>query len=383
MNTNSRLTVIHNNREFLSVMNRLSGRYLLLNAVFNEDHPEAIRLNVKKWKAEVPFQKASFRRVGSKPEVFSTSNIPFQIASPGILLTSKQMNSWRVNFSFVHRILGDIHLAEVSQADERNDSLLPQFQALAFQFMYVDSLLNQLPVETDLYHSYLGHSRALKFMDGNNLNNSGKQLLKQFSQAISIYTQIPELRDYFIQNSVREGNLGPNGQQFRESFQQGKRLEITDGCYLEYVGYELRPLRLTGTHFCWNQGQQDIRKVAVDLLCRYQGHPVWTELKMKGDSWTSSALQQILLYGTMLSGELQQNRCRRFFSDQFQNFRPWLAVLVEDRGEDRFMDDYKQAVAFAQHADSQDAIGQLFEGIIFGIVKRDNKEWSIIRSDIV
>src|SRR5690606_39032827 len=107
----------------------------------------------------------------------------------------------------------------------------------------------------------------------------------------------------------------------------------TEEAGLEYVAYALRPLRLSGAEFRWERQTQDARRLSIDLLCRFQGQPVWTELKMNGDTWTSSALQQILLYGAMVAGGHQARRLHSLYGAEFDQGRQWLAVLVEDRDD--------------------------------------------------
>ena len=54
---------------------------------------------------------------------------------------------------------------------------------------------------------------------------------------------------------------------------------------------------------------------------------------MIGDTWTSSALQQILLFGAMVAGEHQSRRLQYHYGAEFEQGRQWLAVLVEDRDD--------------------------------------------------
>jgi len=239
----------------------------------------------------------------------------------------------------------------------------------------------ELPLETNLYQEYLKHPRSLRLFDGDMVSDTGREMLANFSQATACYVSVPQLREYCIQESVREGELGPAGEQFREWFHQVRRLSGPAAeAGLEYVAYALRPLRLSGAEFRYNQqdGQpNDIRKLTTDMLCRFRGQPVWTELKMIGDTWTSSALQQIFLYGAMVAGEHQTKRLQSYYGAEFDQGRPWLAVLVEDRDDRAFLEDFDQTLRFVRLTSVKKVIQEHFCGIILAKIKGDDGQWGI------
>ena len=213
------------------------------------------------------------------------------------------------------------------------------------------------------------------------MSDAGQELLANFPQATTCYVSVPQLREYCIQESVREGELGPAGEQFREWFQQARRLSGPAAeAGLEYVAYALRPLRLSGAEFRYNQqdGQpNDVRKLTTDMLCRFQGQPVWTELKMANDTWTSSALQQILLYGAMVAGEHQSRRLQYHYGAEFEQGRQWLAVLVEDRDDRAFLEDFDQTLRFVQLLAAKKVIQEHFVGIILAKITGHEGQWRI------
>lgn len=236
----------------------------------------------------------------------------------------------------------------------------------------------ELPLETNLYQEFLKHPRSLRLFDSEVMSDAGQSLLTNFSQAIACYVQVPQLRGYSIQESVREGELGPAGEQFLEWFQQARRLSGPAAeAGLEYVAYALRPLRLSGAEFRWERQTQDARRLSIDLLCRFRGQPVWTELKMIGDTWTSSALQQILLYGAMVAGGHQVRRLQSYYGAEFEQGRPWLAVLVEDRDDRAFLDDFDQTLRFVRLPAAKKAIQEHFAGIILAKIKGHEGQWGI------
>lgn len=370
----SRLTLIHTQQELVTALAGKTGRHVLLNVVFNSGTPEAVRLNVAS-------PNCSYYSSSHGAQTFSPDEIPFQILSPAVLLAVSELADWAANFSFVAEAVGNVSWGQIPQNDPRNDMPLQKLQSVIDQLLDADSLLRDLPVETGLYRDYLKHPRSLRLFEDGMMSDAGQDLLANFSQAVTCYVQVPELREHCIQESVREGELGPAGEQFREWFQHTHRLSGTaEGSGLEYVAYALRPLRLSGAEFRFNQqdGQpNDIRRLTTDLLCRFQGQPVWTELKMIGDTWTSSALQQILLYGATLAGEHQARRLQSLYGAEFDQDCQWLAVLVEDRDDRAFLDDFDQTLRYVQSPATKKVIQEHFCGIIMAKIKGHEGQWQI------
>lgn len=376
----SRLTLIHNQQQFESAVQDRRGRHVLLNAIFDSGEPEAIRLNLAS-------PNSSYFRRGGESATFSLTGSPFRIISPGLLLSVTELSEWSANFEFVRKAAGDLPLGQIPQNDPKNDVILERLQACLYQLLYTDALLNELRMDTELYRAYLSHPRNLRLMDGEIPSQSGQMLLRNFASAVLTYSQIPQLRDYCIQEDVREGDLGPAGEQFREWFQQNRHIPGTGEAPLEYLAYALRPLRLAGADFRWNQQENDARRLSVDLLCRYQEHPVWVELKMKGDTWTSAALQQNLLYGSMLAGENQARRLRIYFGSELQNETPWVAVLVEDQNDPAFLSDFDQTLKFVKTPAAIELWSQHFHGVILGKIRREASgwifsDWNVIKSPL-
>ena len=254
--------------------------------------------------------------------------------------------------------------------------------------------MESLTLDSALYRSDLGHPNSINHFENGKLTDQGFTLFNEFTEASDLYTQLPELRDYLDQGSVRVDQIGPRGQQFREWLQRNSTINDGSDIALDYVAYELRPLRISGGCFQWKQTaatestsadgvSRDLRRISVDLLLRFDGYPLWTELKMQGDTWTSCAFQQILFYGSMLNSGNQKRRCRRYFADQFQCFQPWLGVLVEDRADPKFLADYEQTLKAASSELSKSVLGNLFGGLVFGMIQKTESGWKLSRSEVV
>ena len=272
-------------------------------------------------------------------------------------------------------------MGNISINDPANDSILSKLQASSFEIAYIDSLLDTLSLDTQLYAKYNEHPKALRLFQGNEPTPTGRELLNQFEEAYAVYTTLPELRTYFDQGSAQEGKLGPRGQQFRGWLQQVNEIPIDNDLNLAYVAYELKPWHMSGKNFRWKQDAGDLRLASVDMLCRYQGQPVWCEVKMAGDTWTSSAVLQILFYGSCVCTSYQRRRLSRVFATEFDDARPWLAIIVERRQEQEseFLADFEQAVAFAQHELTCSLLNHHFNGMLFVIVSQIDKGWNVDR----
>jgi hypothetical protein len=323
---------------------------------------------------------------------FPRSTPPFRIHNPAVLLSSDQIAGLQDNFASVHEGIGDTRLGSISIESSTHESMLPMIQAKSYEIVWIDTVLETLSLDSALYRSYLRHPKSLNLFDQGTATEQALTLLDETKEASDLYAQLPELRAYADQVEVQTEDIGPRGEQFRRWLQQNEAITNDGDFALDYVAYALRPLRISGS--TWKMGLstedsipqgtvQDLRKAALDLLLRFDGHPVWCEVKAKGDTWTSSALQQILFYGTMLNSGNQKRRCRRYFTNQFNQFHPWLGILVEDRDDPRFLADYEQTLKFAQSEVFTTMLADLFGGIIFGMIQETESGWKLSRSDVV
>jgi hypothetical protein len=363
-----RLERLANLHDYLTVIGERRGLHVLTNVAFEGGDPESIRVNL-----DAP--NGSYKRVGHPPQVFSREQPPFEILSPSLLITADTLRQWQDNFASVNDAVGGVALGNLPAEDPANDQLLSQLQARSFEIAHIDTLLESLPVETPLYLRFADHPKTIDLIRDGTLAQGGQDLLDRFSKSLSVYSQIPELRRYF--DVVQTGDLDLRGERLRQWFTNHGPLDCGDGGILEYVAYELKPLHLSGGCFHWRQ-DGDLRLVSVDLLCRYGDQPVWTEVKVQGDTWTSSAVLQILFYGAMIASGHQRRRLQTHFPERFLNPRPWLGVFVEQRpGKPEFLQDWHQAIAFSQHEAVGEALRPHFNGIIFVLLSKHNEGWAV------
>ena len=371
-----RLDRVPNMQEYQAFSRKRTGLHVLTNTCFQDGCPEALRLNLQS-------PNTGYRRANGSPGTFPRESSPFDILSPSLLLSADQLGLWHSNFAVVSEAVGNKPLGTIRVKDPANDSILRHLQARSFEIAYIDTLMETLPVETALYQAYNRHGKTIGLLHGDTVTVEGASLLRDFESAAAVYCQVPELCRYFVQEDIRTEELGPRGQRFREWLSGSHTLPIGQEAALEYIGYELRPLHLAGRDFRWKQTAGDLRLVAVDLLCRYQDQPVWCEVKMAGDTWTSSALLQILFYGCMVSSGHQRRRLNRFFPNQFNSCRPWLGILVEKRDDPDFCRDWDQTIAFARHPSSKQVLQPHFDGIIFVLLTQEEEGWGMADSTVV
>lgn len=387
MPSKSRIRVLRHHRDFKEATDEAAGLQIVTNVSFDGGEPEAVRLNLDS-------PNSSLRR-SSQTIRFPRREEPFAIYNPAVLLSAAQLSDLQDNFAVVHEALGDRRLGDIPSADPIHGSILPMLQARSYEIAWIDSLLESLSMDSALYRSYLRHPKTVNLLKSGVTTEQGGKLLTDFQEAVELYSQIPELRAYSIQGNVEQDDIGPRGEQFRQWLQQNKTITSGDGTALEYVAYALRPLRMSGGRaFHWRLDVvggaadpkglgKDLRQVAVDLLLRFEGNPVWCEVKTQGDTWTSAALQQILFYGSMQTSGNQQRRCRRYFLDQFQHFRPWLGILVEERADGEFLADYDETLAFVRSPIAQNALREVFGGIVFGVLRETEGNWTLLRTEVI
>lgn len=372
-----RLDRLTNLQDYQAVTEERTGQSVITGVSFEDGCAESVRVNL-----QVP--NCSYRRASSGNELFPHNGpLPFDIGNPSLMLSLKQLSQWQNNFATVHDAMGDTPLGSIRTDDPVHQAILPELQARSFEIAHIDTLLENLPVETALYTQYNDHHQAIALYEDDELTADGITLLDNFNEAFSVYAQLPELRSYSVQTKTRRGNLGPRGQRFREWLNQNHGLPVDIDVPLTYIGYELKPWHMSGRDFRWNQADGDLRLASVDLLCHYQNQPVWCEVKMNGDTLTSSAVLQVLFYGSCVCNSRQRQRLDRIFPNQFENTRPWLAVIVEKRDHANFIPDFEQAVGFARHPATQTVLEPHFDGMIFIIIRPSDDGWAVTRTEKV
>lgn len=376
---------LRHRRDYMDATASESGLRVLTNVSFDGDAPEAIRLNLDSPNSSL---RRSLERVR-----FPKSDPPFEIHSPSALLSSDELGCLQTNFAIAHDALGgDCRLGSVSIESPIHEQILPRIQARSLEIQWINSILQTLSLDSALLRAYSNKPQSIDLFHGNQPTEQAVRLLENLASASELYSQLPELRAYADQDDVQAENIGPRGEQFRLWLQENHT--ITDGgdTALDYVAYAPRPLRIRGCN--WNlaaagelpphiAAPPDVRRMTVDLLLRFEGYPVWFEVKAKGDKWASSALQQILLYGAMLSGPNQKHRCRRYFADQFLTYAPWLGVLVEEQDDPRILTDFEMSLSFGRSPEFQRALCDLFGGFVFGMMKETLTGWTLSRVEII
>lgn len=374
-----RLTRISNTSDLIACLKSARGQFLLMGVTFGDADEEVIRLNVTQ--NGVTYWRASTGRHTFALDPISVAKAPFHVGAHSLLLSFQQLRQWQENFAFVHECLGANSLGNVPANDPVGLETLAKLQAIANEISRSDALLGSIDVKTPLLQFFEESGESIELYRHGTLTEVGQSLLQLVSGAAAVYERIPELRSFFSDRSHRRvENLSGAGHRFRQ-WHSEHPLAISEGRELRFVDDELKPLHLTGSVFNWTgSGEDDIRLKSVDILSECKGSPVWCEVKMQGDTWTSSALVQILLYGTMIASQDQQKRLQRKYDGRFGATRPWLGVIVEERSSERFASDRSQAIAFCRDASVAKAFGSIFEGVYIITVVADpvgESRWSV------
>ena len=139
------------------------------------------------------------------------------------------------------------------------------------------------------------------------------------------------------------------------------------------MNYEIKPLNIADT-IRWNCST-DPRTDSMDLLLSARDSAVFTEVKMAGDSFVSSALVQILYYASMMVNERQHRRLRREFPTLGPE-PPWLGVIAEERDETKpneggFSADKDTTIGFLEQEETKRILGKHFRGIFVLIIREE------------
>ena len=371
-----RLTRIRSRSELSEALTHCKGQFVLTNVHLDTNPAETIRLNVTA-------DRCSYWRGAADRDTCPIDALSFQPGDPSLLMSLEELRRWQENFALVHDCMVSELLGNIPASHSANFSILTALQTASSDIDRIDTLLTSLDVETDLYQIFQRKPRAHDLFSTGDLTNEGNQLLKAFNDAIGVYSRIPELRSYSSERQARRvEDLGPRGQRFRQ-WMSGHPIALGGNQRLEYVDDELKPLHLSGREFCWHQENSDLRLTSVDLLCENEGIPVWCEVKMQGDSWTTAAVVQILLYGAMIASGHQQRRLERQFPARFASTRPWLAVIVEDREHKDFSTDHANAVGFCRHPLTRETLAPAIDGLHIITVRPADEGWHVTHAETI
>lgn len=110
------------------------------------------------------------------------------------------------------------------------------------------------------------------------------------------------------------------------------------------------------------------RTESVDLLLSLGESPVFTEVKMAGDKFVSSAVVQLLYYASILANHNQRSRLVREIKGVNRE-QAWLGVIAQDRKDSGFASDLEAALIFLRHPTTQSVLSPFFEGSIVLLIQ--------------
>jgi len=374
-----RLTRVSTPSELASCLANTTGQFVLTSVTFGASPAETIRLNITP-------SGCTYWRGSTGRGTCQIEDIPFHVGAPSLLLSFDQLRQWQENFFLIQDCIGSVPLGNVPANDKANALVLSNLQSASAELDSLDKLLDSLEVDTGIFYEFMEKTKTRDLFINDDLTQKGRALHEKLCQAAATYNQIPELRSYSAdRGGRRKEDLGPKGQRFRQ-WHNSNPLPIGGGPLMHYVDDEIKPLHLSGRDFQWRQKEGDMRLLSVDLLGNLEGKPVWCEVKVDGDSWTTAALVQILLYGSMIAGSNQQRRLERQFPNRFTDTTPWLGIIVEERDHSDFMADHDAAIGFCRHPDTRTELRKFFAGIhVVRIAARDEGRqiWKVTHSETI
>lgn len=347
------------------------GQYVVLNVAFPDGNAEAVRVNIGRDTA------SCVRANGSILGRWRRENPPFNPLQNAVALSSPCLKIWRRNFACIHDAIPfQEPLVDIKQEDPRNTRILTHLQACEAEIHTINHALMTLPVQTALYHGYHAKASIAALADHQNLLNHGKLLLHNVGVAIDVYSNVPRLALPFNEEGVGEPQPQQRGAVLRAFLQRGPN-QLGCDPPLDFIDYEVRPLRINGLNWQQNVPPGDIRFDAADLLLAYNGSLLVAETKMVGDTWPSSGLQQVLYYGSMLAHADQIRRAEQIYNLHFAR-DVWLGLIVQRRDDLAWRADLGQTLAFATHPQTMVTLADHFAGLRVVEIEEVPPGWRIV-----
>jgi hypothetical protein len=224
----------------------------------------------------------------------------------------------------------------------------------------------------------LGNSVTL--MCGDSLSDYSRSVLAAFVESQNAYGRLPQLTGFGTDNVRGQDRPAKRDALLRWYMQHNPINPLGTNPQVDFVSYELKPLNIADS-LNWTCSS-DPRKDSVDLLLRLNGSPVFTEVKMGGDKFTSSAIVQVLYYASILANPFQVLRLNREVH-AFTSQDSWLCVVVEERSSSNnsgFGSDLEQSLAFLRHADTQAILAPFCAGCAVLVIREDREPFCRTRN---
>ena len=359
-----------------ALLGRLVGKFLLLNVTI-DGKPTSVCVSIKSNRA------ASWRR---KDE---DRRFPLKLDSPGfsvtvntLVLSFDDVNILANNFFVIFEAIplkavdanGNVAVGKLQTDGAEIGQLLNALEQRLGDILAIDDSLH-LSLDTSLHMLYkeVGH-KGTPLMDGDGLSEYGEKLLAAFSESQGTYAKLPQLRGFGRDKRIQHLPTMKYAV-LRYYMQHSPTNPLSAAHPLDYVDYELKPLHISKT-LNWNC-QSNPRTESVDLLLSLRGSPVFTEVKMAGDSFVSSAVVQLMYYACILSSEKQKVRLNREIGG-FTSQEGWLCVIAEKRDETKsknsgFTSDVNVAVSFFRHQETRKVLAPFFCGAVVLVIEKHSE----------
>ncbi|MBM3999065.1 MAG: hypothetical protein FJ297_05905 [Planctomycetes bacterium] len=352
-----------------------TGKRLLVNVHADGPTSTSVLINIgrQSFSWQSPFGYHTQVQISELPTAFAMYDDSF-------VFELDEVRHWSRWVPSIREAIGDTPIGSIQMGEKRLANILQRIQGCARQVDQFSKTLDCLNIDTELYRIFLA-SKSRRKTDAVGSDRYVAQLLEAFTQACDVYRRVPAICEPDKREIVEDADK----RKLIAEMQRAKGSNPLSTTWpVEIVDYEVMPLNINWFNWRGQLPGKDIRTVAFDLLLGTEptgdangkganyGSPLVTEVKLKNDQWTSSALTQAIFYGALLVSSAQKARFFRDFCDQ----RPWVCVLAQDRNpavEAGFAADYQSALEFLKRDDVSQTLKSEFGGA-FVILMDDTRK---------
>lgn len=321
-------------------------------------------------------------------------NFSLDVTQPGFAATNRTVmldfnavNVLSNNFQTIREIIpiaainvdGRVAVGKLEQDSDDMGTLLSGLERRTDAITTIERAI-EVPLNTPVFLLRQQKGQKEVLVVNNGLSEYGNELLAAFEQSQGIYSQLPELRTFGTENERLTTCPSQDGALLRDYMKQAPQNPLGTTRPIGFVDYELKPLHMSDglTWDCTGDRRTD----SIDLLLVLEGSPVLTEVKMKKDSFASTAAVQLLYYASTMANEMQARRLRREFPGKFPHFADhcgWLGIIVENRVHPGFVEDVHSTAAFFQHESTRRTLAPFYRGAVLLVIEKHDEPFCVQR----
>lgn len=361
------------------VLRTLVGRFVILNVTVNGT-ATSVCVNVQQDGSAAWRRKENNRRLP-----LALDSPGFSLTTESLLLSFDDVNVLADNFHVIWEAIpeaaippdGKFAIGKLNRDGATMGLVLAALEQRSSDIRAVCSALTN-SIDTPLFQLRRQLGRSALLMDAESVSPYGRSVLAAFGESQRLYAQLPHLRGFGTSNARGQGRPGKRDALLRWYMQNQPGNPLATNPPVDFVAYELKPLNISDS-LTWTC-RCDPRTESVDLLLELAGSPALTEVKMRGDKFTSSAIVQLLYYASIMANSGQASRLRREVRDC--PGKMWMCVVVEKRlapGEAGFEDDLQQTLRFLRSAEVHEVVAPFFSGCAVLVIREQDQPFCVTR----